>query len=255
MYSWLVAFLFLICLQTPADASSTTPTPIDLIFDIDWTTFYSVDPSQKDPQTLMVEGKLYRPTDHLVEVLETLITKHPEIRISFFSGGDRSRNEALLKSLHLSDGRSLFAISYRVFSKEHLTTVSQDETLPFSSRYKKVIEGLIPHWNPAKTLLIDDQVEFARPPLRAVSSLGVFNFMQKYDPTLTSQKYFPPNQQIWKIERNKALLWLAMIEYSLEQANKKGLEFSALAQETWAHQSQGLLLNTTAPSCQNIFHF
>jgi hypothetical protein len=124
--------------------------------------------------------------------------------------------------------------------------VSQDETVHFANRYKKVVEGLIPNWNPARTLLIDDQVEFSRPPLKAVSSLGVFNFLRKFDHTLTAQQYFPPSEQAWKQERNKALRWLNMIEYSLEQSAKTGREFSELAQETWNHH---------APSCQKIFSF
>lgn len=245
MRRWLVLFLFILSFQPFAFAQSSAP--IDLVFDIDWTTFYSVEESQKDDKTLLVEEKLYRPTDHLGEVIQTLLQKHPEIRISFFSGGERTRNEALLSQVRLPDGRSLKDIAHKILSKEHLTVLSQDETLHFSVRNKKVLDAHLPDWNPQRTLLIDDQPEFARPPLKAVSSLGLFNFQKQFNPELVSQKYFPPSEGDWHIERKKALLWLRMIEASLLEADRSGHNFSDVTETTWkSYKSR---------TCQQIFAF
>lgn len=113
--------------------------PIDLIFDIDWSTFYSVEESQRDTQTLVFENKLYRPTDHLTIVLETLLARHPEVRLHFFSGGSAERNNFLLKNQILSNGQSLYDVATHVFSNHHLTEVARDESLNFPQRYKKVV--------------------------------------------------------------------------------------------------------------------
>ncbi|WP_415063357.1 hypothetical protein [Bdellovibrio sp.] len=245
MRGWLALIFFSLCFQPLAFAQKLAP--IDIVFDIDWTTFYSVEASQKDDKTLLVEGKLYRPTDHLGEVIQTLLQRHPEIRVSFFSGGERSRNETLLKQVFLPDGRSLKDIAYKILSKEHLTVLSQDETLHFSKRNKKVLDAHIPDWNPRRTILIDDQPEFARPPLKAVASLGLFNFLKGFDPALVEQKYFPPSEGEWHIERKKALLWLRMIEASLQEADRSGKDFSDVTETTWK--------NYRSRTCQQIFAF
>nr|WP_295899451.1 hypothetical protein [uncultured Bdellovibrio sp.] len=265
MQAWLVALLILLCFQPVAHASS--PAPIDIVFDIDWTTFYSVeanDPNQKNNQNLTANGKLYRPTDHLADVIETLLVKHPEVRISFFSGGERSRNEALLKNVFLSDGRSLLEISHRLLSKENLTVVSQDETLPFSTRYKKVLDQGIPDWSPQRTILIDDQVAFAKPPLIAVNSLGVYNYQNRFDASRSLELHFPVSEAQWKMERNKALLWLAMIDLAFQKSQNDSVSFSEAARSVWKKQStnslliargQQLVQRIAAPSCGKVFAF
>lgn len=240
MKSLATILIFIISLQLVIfDVQATTPrVPIDIILDIDWTAFYTVDPDQRDEKTLSVEGKLYRPTDSLAAVLESLVKTHPEVRISFFSGGERTRNEALLKSYFLSDGRSLFDISYKVFSKEHLHVASNDSQLRFSDRYKKVLDGLWPEWNPDRTILIDDMVDFARPPLKAVESMGVYNFQRRFDPARAGEKYFPESLAHWSNERQKAVLWLALLDVSIRDAAAGNESFAEAATRNWNERSQ-----------------
>ncbi|WP_373998140.1 hypothetical protein [Bdellovibrio bacteriovorus] len=260
MKARLVALLLILSFQ-PAWAG----TPLDIVFDIDWTTFYTVhseDPNERSSKSIQIEGKTYRPTDHLTEVIEHLLKTHPDIRISFFSGGTQSRNMTLLESVKLSDGRSLVDISHRILSYEDLTVVSQNKTLKFSEQHKKVLNQGIPDWNPKNTLLIDDQPEFAVKPLKSVSSLGHFNFQQKFDVSRAGEKFFPASEIEWKMERNKALVWLALLENAIAESARTGKDFSTVAQELWTRdsknpfilkQGQDLLPSLKGQACRKIF--
>lgn len=243
---WLF-LLLLFCLKPFAFSQNHSTEPINLIFDIDWSTFYPVDPDQQDENTISFEGKLFRPTDHLAYVIEKIITQHPQVRIIFFSGGQKSRNEAVLKSVSISDGRSLYKIAYRIFSFEDLTEIAQNETLPFTVRFKKVVSSLLPQWNPDRTILIDDQTDFAVHPLIAVESMGTFNFQQHFDPKRVNEPYYPPDKKAWQKERDKALSWLKYIEDALEETQRTGQPFSAIIKKLW--------VSPLAPTCQKLFSF
>ncbi|MDG0815595.1 hypothetical protein [Bdellovibrio svalbardensis] len=222
--------------------------PIDIVFDIDWTTFYSIDttsPNQIDNQNIAIEGKTYRPTEHLGEVLQAL-SLHPEVRISFFSGGEKSRNEALLKKLILPNGRRAFDIAYRVLSKENLQQVSEDSNLKFSQRYKKSFEGLLPGATPQRTILIDDQVEFSKAPWKAVPSLGVFNYQKVFDNRQSAQQFYPSTEQAWLNEKDKALMWKSLLEEAIVLSRKSDKPFSQITSDLWSAKSQNSL-------CKNVF--
>lgn len=244
---WLLLLLILIFFQPLAFSQNQPTPPIDLIFDIDWSTFYIVEPGQEDSKTIHFEGKLYRPTDHLEAIIEDLIKKFPQIRITFFSGGMKTRNEFVLKNTHLKDGRSLYDVAFRVFSFEDLTQLSPDATLPFTSRFKKVVSSLIPNWNPDLTLLIDDQPAFALPPLIAVDSMGIYNFQRQFDPTKTSEKFFPVTQESWITERNKALLWQTYIEKAISEHQQTQQPFSQIVKKLWK--------SPFSPLCQHVLIF
>ncbi|KHD89569.1 MAG: hypothetical protein OM95_03030 [Bdellovibrio sp. ArHS] len=260
MKNWLVALILILSFR-PAEAQQ----PIDIVFDIDWTTFYTVHPENKNElsaKNLEVEGKFYRPTDYLPEVIEFLLKNHSEVRISFFSGGTKARNIALLNKVTLSDGRSLLDISHRILSFEDLTRVSHNETLKFSEQYKKVLSEGLPDWNPQRTLLIDDQPEFAQKPLKSVSSLGHYNFQESFDAGRSTEKFFPASYEQWQQERRKALVWLAIIENALAESSRSGKDFAGTAQEMWLHATENALLPKqgerlinllSAPACQKVF--
>lgn len=253
--------IFIFCFYFSARAQS--PAPIDLILDIDWTTFYSIDgndPSQKDANSLEVEGKLYRATDQLVPTIEYLLKNYPHLRISFFSGGEASRNHTLLNKVHLSDGRTLWNIAYKVFSKEHLTDLTQNPADSFSVRYKKEFSHWEPSWNPDRTLLIDDQTRFAVAPLKAVHSGGVFNYQNQFQLERSNSSYFAASYSEWALERGKAIIWLARLVESLNETTD--LTFAEKAQRSWSQPSelveylnkgQRLLLLPETPNCRSIF--
>ncbi|WP_413578139.1 hypothetical protein ACLVWU_06310 [Bdellovibrio sp. HCB290] len=245
MKSWFVGLLLLICAQV----GSASAAPIDVVFDIDWTTFYTIDPDNKnqmDNKAITVEHKTYRPTDHLGEVLERLL-QYPDVRISFFSGGGQSRNEALLKAFKLPSGRSAFDISYKVLSKDNLIEVSTDQSLGFADRYKKNLAGVLPGAHVDRTILIDDQVKFAVPPWKIVDSMGHFEFQIKFD-HITSGKaeYLPPTSEQWLAEKDKALMWLALIEQALHKSKRFHTPFSQELTKIWSQKSHLSL-------CKNVF--
>ncbi|UXR64492.1 hypothetical protein EZJ49_15595 [Bdellovibrio bacteriovorus] len=260
MKLWLAAVLLLICFQPFAVQANA---PVDIVFDIDWTTFYSIEnTAAPDSQQRTVEGKIYRYTDHLPQVIETLLSRHPEIRISFFSGGEKSRNETLLSQVHLPDGRSLKDTAYRIFSKEHLKVLSQDETIRFSKRNKKDLAQVLPESDPARTILIDDQVEFAMKPYKAVSSLGFFNFGAEFTEPKAGEAYAPKTRAEWAQERNKALVWLHLLDEALLESKLKGTSFADEISHLWKLKSasplsrlygQRLLNAPRVYSCQKVF--
>lgn len=254
--------LLVLSLGRPALASD-----YHLILDIDWTAFYSLEQPaspKHDPQVRIVEGKIYRYTDALPEVIEVLLQKHPDLNISFFSGGERSRNEALLSQVHLSDGRSLKEIAYRVFSKEHLRATSEDPAAPFTSRFKKDLSLTLPEAPPEKTLLIDDQIEFAVKPHKAVHSLGSYDFSERFIYSANPTKYQAPNRTEWYLERKKALIWLALVDQALQESKSTGGSFPDRAEVLWAQkaknpwsalQGEKILKHFQAHRCSKIFAF
>ncbi|ASD62734.1 hypothetical protein [Bdellovibrio bacteriovorus] len=263
MKLWLAILILILSFQPQARAQSPSP-GFDIVFDIDWTTFYSIknpDDHKGDRQIRVVEDKAYRHTDFLPEMIEALMQRHPDARISFFSGGTKSRNETLLSQVHLSDGRSLLQIAHRVFSKDHLQVVSQDETLSFPSRFKKNLSLVMPEAVPARTILIDDQTDFAVKPHKAVGSLGIFDYFKNYDSSMAGKPYAPASFEAWSMERNKALLWLAMLDTALENARVHG-DLATEAEIQWNKHPQNrftlekgrtLIARPKAPACGRVF--
>lgn len=243
MKLFFASMLCILALQGRAVAA-----PIDIIFDIDWTTFYSIAPetaavSKQDSQIIEVEGKFYRPTDHLGEVLFAL-SKNPEVRISFFSGGEASRNQALLSKVILPNGKNALSVVHAVFSKGDLEIVSQDASLKFADRFKKNPVNLLPDFDAKRAILIDDQVQFAKAPLKAVPSLGVFNFESQFDTQRVNLPYMPANEFAWKHERDKALMWQSLIEEAMELSQKSEKSFSDIVVQLWAKKSSRALCRT-----------
>lgn len=77
--------------------------------------------------------------------------------------------------------------------------------------------------------MIDDQVEFAVKPHRAVHSLGYYAFSEKFVPSLNPGKYQAPGKTEWRLERNKALIWLALVDQALQESKTTGTSFSERA--------------------------
>jgi hypothetical protein len=201
-------------------AWGTKAEPIDFILDLDWTLFYSIrdpeDPARVPRHERVVFQKnghteYYRISDHAVELIEALL-RIPGARVSFFSGGERARNETILRAIHLSDGRTALGIASHVFSFENLTQVSNDPRLRFPDRYKKQMRGLIPDLDPKRALLIDDHPEFAMNDLKAVRVYGELNFRPMFEPTLIGSRYEALSEAHWRRERDKLAIVLGVID-------------------------------------------
>lgn len=220
----------------------------DVVFDLDWTVFYKVQrgaPFSKDDQVLLISGEAYRATDDIGKVIFLLQQRHPNVRISFFSGGSRSRNEILLRSISLPNKRSAFEAAFRVYSEEDLERVSEDNSLPFAQRFKKPIQRLLPQFDAERTILIDDHPEFAQGNLRAVNSLGKLNFSTQFLTDKVGTQYYPASEEIWTLERAKAWLWYNAIDQAISEATSTGQSFSQLVVEKWPESLEDRVRPTT----------
>lgn len=258
-----LAALILVIFSSLAQAQLPTVfRPVHLIFDLDWTLFYSInadDSAQMDNKVIKVDGKYYRLTDHAEEMFRYLNKNYPEVKISFFSGGEKERNLQLIRSIRISSDKTALDIAEHIYHFEDLTTVSEDESLKFARRYKKLAENLIPRFRSEDVILIDDKPEFASPKLKAVSSLGTTTFTKEFDAKRSREKFFPKDRKFWKLERDKALVWLTHIEEALIARRKLGIPFSEYVSQKWtlldnsekAHQSGLRIFSRT--SCKQIF--
>lgn len=163
----LFLYLFVIIAQTQftiAHAQSSEQ-PVDIVFDLDWTLVNNTDEAmvKADPRnTFELEGKWYRFSDHVFEVLTELHLRS-DVRISFFSGGPANRNIQVIDLIYerlRQDPRLRAVHPHKVLSFNNLRTVSTDPSLRFAQRYKK---DLAPYFDLERTLLVDDTAAFALP--------------------------------------------------------------------------------------------
>lgn len=226
-----------------AFASDPLPTifrPVHIIFDLDWTLFYSIDskdPDQTDSKVFEVDGKHYRLTDHAEILLRHLHHNYPEVQISFFSGGQKERNLQLLRSIRVTENKTALDIAAYTFHFDDLTKVNADEALPFVTRYKKLVENLISDFHSEDVILIDDQVDFASGRVKAVPSLGTLKFTHKYVPQRRHEKFFPANEIEWRQERDKTLVWLSAIDQAIQARRRLGVSFAEHLSRAWNRES------------------
>lgn len=121
------AFLLAACLGF-ATSTVAQDCHTHIVFDLDDTLIRWVRPDETAAGTLipaMSQGKQYqfRVLDGAPEILESL-SQIPGMCISFFSIGERSRNETVLSHMKLPSGRMAREIAYRVLSLEDATQVA-----------------------------------------------------------------------------------------------------------------------------------
>ncbi len=151
--------------------------PVDVVFDIDLTIVAMVkdgpggdllaDPA--DPHRGIVnigyQNERYRVFEGVRELMEKL-KKDPRVRVSFFSGGQEARNEALLKKIRLNDGSSLWDLSQgRVLGRSSLTPTGLVVPARIRDRFKKDLTKINPDL--ADVIIIDDIKEFVPETQRA----------------------------------------------------------------------------------------
>jgi hypothetical protein len=195
-------FIFIISLST----SWATDKAFHLVFDIDYTLFHVVDKIVSKRTVRASDKLLYEPIAWGVEGIENSLARG--YRISFYSGGEESRNLSLLKKIKLSDGRSLLEIAEGVYSKKDLEVVAEKGR--FSERYKKNLKKL--GFDLKRTLLIDDLENFI-PSTQKNNVLWVgktYHHFNSFDLAKKSileakkdLKYIPTTNDQWFISKNK----------------------------------------------------
>ncbi len=240
--------------RTPNSTQDQSDTRLYLILDIDWTLVSPLENHQVsdfigDQRLLKVGKEHYLLKEGARELLEMTFS-HPEIEVSFFSGGTKKRNLELLKEITLEDGKSALDKSYKVLSKEDLTVISKDESLRFSERFKKDISKVHPDLK--KVLLVEDLAHFALgdgvnqtlwlgktfyPPLPYMSYQDSY---QKWQDLGVDTRYLAPSKEADWWARRKLFVLQALLEESrdpqeiLRQATQ--FDFSGVEPPMAVHQ-------------------
>lgn len=198
---------------------------VDIVFDIDWTIVYHVDEKfANDPRTYFVDGKYYRLADGAEEIVSEII-KHPDMRVSFFSGGGIERNRKLLEQIIIpGTDKSFYDFAYKVLSKEELLNISNNPELPFSQRYKKDLSLI--NTNLENIVILDDLADFTpKSQSRNLLWMGeTYNFYHSWD-NVGFSKFSPPSELAWLHERQKLFWSYDLIMEAYEKSTKEGSSF------------------------------
>lgn len=196
--------------------------PIDIVFDLDWTLIYDAF-DYVGPYVTASKGRNYRISDFAGEILYAL-SLIPGARISFFSGNDAVRNEDVLKSINLPDGRTAYDIAFQILSAEDLT-LKKDASGTFSQRFMKDLNKVDKNIDLNRTVIVEDIKKFVpHQQLRNVLWLGkTYNYYNTYSEVPEkSGEYIPENYMQWNLERNKLLWVLGILSMGLAESQRNG---------------------------------
>ncbi|MBC7421192.1 MAG: hypothetical protein H7328_10735 [Bdellovibrio sp.] len=203
--------------------------PIDVVFDLDWTLIYPTNENMAlavPKNTFKIGNNLFRLTDHAVEILLEL-HQQPDVRISFFSGGARERNTAVVKIIYDLMNKPEYR-PHKILSFEDLTVISTDKDLKFAQRNKKDIGKF---FNLQRAMLVDDIEDFILPGQEQNEKwLGkTYNDRPKFElQSLEETKdaaYSAPNFNEWLRERNKLVTVKEIILKTLELTRQNSKTF------------------------------
>ncbi|MES2525465.1 MAG: hypothetical protein V4598_00195 [Bdellovibrionota bacterium] len=164
-------FLLFLLLSVSAHAEL----PVDIVFDIDLTIVSLIndrpggdllaDPSDPTRNTVRIHhgeiDETYRVFEGMTELMEKLELeqKAGRVRVSFFSGGTEARNEALLKSIKLKNGTSLWDLAPgRVLGRSSMTPTGLKPPARIREQFKKDLTRINPDLS--DVIIIDDIKEF-----------------------------------------------------------------------------------------------
>lgn len=207
---------------------SSEKDPLHLVLDIDWTLVIPLTEEQAkhfsgDKRLLIVGEETYLLKEGARELLEVAFN-HPQIKVSFFSGGGKHRNRTLLKSLLFRDGSNALEKSYKVLSKEDLTVVSTDQRLRFSERFKKDMRKVHPDLD--RVLLIEDLAHFAlgegqentlwlgKTFYPKIPQMAWEESLQTWQELGVEARYLPPHQEADWWARRKLFILQALLDWS-----------------------------------------
>ncbi len=213
-------------------APASTGEASHLVLDIDWTIVTEIkDPLLKvTPASRVIEvaGVRYFVNEGLEELIEQALS-YPDVKISFFSGGTRLRNNELLSKIKLKNGKSLKDISTFSFGKEDL--VKNDEALPdakFAERLKKDLTLISKKIK--SIIMLDDTPNFVLNKFEQQSDsvlfIGkAFEYFNSFEEASgKSGEYVPKDFDEWLLNRKKL--------YILKEAFKESYEESKLGEYT-----------------------
>ncbi len=262
---------------------------IRIIFDLDWTLLYQVhnfhiihDPSEKD-KIFEYEGDYFRVTDYAGALLQAILEQIPNSKISFFSGANDERMKLALTKIKLPDGRTAADIAEVTLSASELSQISNDQSLKFYERFKKIIFPYFSDYQSDHTLLIDDLTKFSdldslsfqqkkilqqkfglgsisdllseKNKLRVLSSFGRSSYFKTLDSLFqhSPSQHRPSSEREWRLERNKVALILGLIIKAYEDSQLSSEPFSEIAQLLSFNGENGETKSITDPSLWPLF--
>lgn len=228
--SFLILFLIGCSQLERSPQSYNREKELHVVLDIDWTIVSNFEPEFSDaPIDRLVEadGKKYVIRDGLEELIEYLLEEN--IKVSFFSGGTKVRNEELLSRIYLRDGRSLKDIAYRVKNFDDLTVVPNvPETAKFQEKYKKDMHKI--HADLKQLAWFDDATSFYidESQKRNLVHIGPsFKFFENFDQALKhTGNYIPDKFGMYYFDRKKMDILKFHIQEALKLVDEKKVTFS-----------------------------
>ncbi len=182
------------------------------MIDLDKTLIYSEPngpPETASTPFFTVEGTRYRFSDGAAEFIQYISTL-PDARISFFSGGPKSRNLEVLNHLRLPNGKSALDVMYVLRSHNDLTTMpGVSKNAPVYERAKKDLRKISA--NIDNTILVDDHRHY---PLPGQEKNAVW--LQVEDPSVPES-----------LERNKLAYAAEVLREATEKKEKEGISLVA----------------------------
>ena len=250
---YLIIFFLYSCANVANRLPATTIIDKHIVFDIDWSIVSEIKKPTpyiiKNPRVIKVYETYYFINEGLEEFIEDILS-HPEIKVSFYSGGNSIRNNELLSKIKLKNGRSLSQIAYKVLSREDLVSVEAVSGAPFAERFKKDLTKISK--NLEQLIMFDDNAKFTiengEDQSRHVFFIGkAFEYFDKFkDAKNLSGEYIPKNYDEWLLDRKKLNILHAVFnesydesvesDISLSEAMKKREELLNLKDHEWNSQ-------------------
>lgn len=205
-----------------------------IVFDIDWTIVAEIKkptPSQlKNKRIIEVFGVHYYVNDGLEEFIEDL-TLRKDVKISFFSGGNKLRNTELLSKIKLKDGRSLKDVAFKVLNNEDLVIVDNaSQGARFSERFKKDLTKVSLDLD--QLIMLDDTANFVLENSdnqnEHVFHIGsTFEYFENFSDTNGLRgEYVPQSYEQWMLDKKKLNILNIAFNEAYAEANETGISFS-----------------------------
>lgn len=258
MMKWallILIFLLSACAEFKRYPANTDETR-HVVFDIDWTIISEVKEinGRKLPskRVIEVDGDKYFVHEGLEELIQNILDKK-DVKVSFASGGKRTRNLEVLSKIKLKDQRSLKDIAYKVLSFEDLVALDvPKEGRSFAERYKKDLTKI--SVNLDQMIMFDDTYNFVLetkvPQNDHVFFIGKgFEYFESFDGTKgLSGEFVPATYEQWLLHNkklyilneafNRAYFESKSGNMTFSEAMKKQEDILDLSSHTWNEVSE-----------------
>ncbi|WP_127716209.1 NIF family HAD-type phosphatase [Halobacteriovorax sp. HLS] len=264
-------YLFILIFMVASCASnSRVPAqldPVDIVFDLDWTLIKQLKRGEnlEGENIIHYQDEVYRLNDGAIELLEYLSSR-PDVRISYYSGGQSARNIEVLKQINILKSNA-YILAYKVLSREDLEVISTDESLAFTDRFKKNLK--LVNSDLSSLVHIDDDIRFASNETQSRNFLWLqsvlYHIEQPDQVAMTKGPFDPKTKHARLFDKKKLFMVKDILQKSLESrksndfvdsVHKHSRQWNFKANKFEAAQARPFLKELRGSSCQDlIFNF